>query len=116
MLTVVLPFPPATLSGHAKGHWRAKSGPTARQREWARLATLDAIRTQGRPPFPTGDIPLHVTFVPPDRRGDRWNYPGRLKAAIDGIADALGVNDKRFMPTIAHGPVEKPGRVVVVIG
>lgn len=115
-LTIILPFPPASLSGHAKGHWRSKSTPTAKHREWARLATLDAIRTQGMPTFPDGDIPLHVTFEPADRRGDKWNFPARAKASIDGVADALGVNDKRFVPTIVHAAPAKPGRVIVVIG
>ena len=46
----------------------------------------------------TGDIRISVTFYPPDRRGDRLNYPIRMKAYWDGIADALGVNDRRFLP------------------
>ena len=36
---IELPFPPASLSGHAKGHWRSKSNPTAVYRELAREAT-----------------------------------------------------------------------------
>jgi hypothetical protein len=41
-MILTLPFPPASLSGHAKGHWRSKSTPTAKHREWARLATKAA--------------------------------------------------------------------------
>lgn len=109
---ISLPFPPSTLSGHAKGHWRAKSGPTAKHREWARLATL-AIK----PAVPaTGDIRVHVRFVPPDRRGDRTNFANRLKPYFDGIADALGVNDARFLPSYEFCAPEKPGRVEVVLG
>lgn len=116
-LCIVLPFPPASLSGHAKGHWRARSDPTARQRETGCLLTRAALRRHGKLVLPaTGDIPIRVTFIPPDRRGDRWNFPARLKAAIDGVADGLGVNDKRFLPTIVHGEPEKPGRVEVVVG
>lgn len=114
MLSITLPFPPAILSGHANGNgqWR-KIAETKRQRALAeRLA-----REAGAIDLPEkGDIPIDVLFVPPDRRGDRWNYPARAKAQIDGIADALGVNDKRFVPTIRHAEPKKPGCVIVTIG
>lgn len=112
MTTITLPWPAASLSGHAKGHWRSKSNPTAKHREWARLATLEAKATAPA----TGDIPVHVYFVPPDRRGDRTNFPNRLKPYFDGIAEALGVNDSRFLPSYAFAEPEKPGRVLVTIG
>lgn len=109
---IVLPFPPSSLSGHAKGHWRAKSGPTAQHREWARLATLAAL-----PVIPeAGDIRINVRFVPPDRRGDRTNFANRCKPIFDGIADALRVNDSRFLPSYAFDEPEKPGRVEVTFG
>lgn len=108
---IKLPFPPASLSGHAKGHWRAKSGPTAKHRAWARLATLAAA-----PAVPAkGDISIHIRFVPPDRRGDRTNFANRMKPYLDGIADALGVNDARFLPSYEFCAPEKPGRVEVFL-
>lgn len=106
---IVLPFPPASLSGHAKGHWRAKAAETKKYREWARLAALAAAQTIPA----TGNIRVHVRFVPPDRRGDRTNFANRLKAYFDGIADALGVNDARFLPSYEFAEPEKPGRVEV---
>ena len=108
---ISLPFPPASLSGHAKGHWRAKSAETAKYRGWARLATLAA-----KPAVPeTGDIIVKVRFIPPNLRGDRTNFPNRMKAYLDGIADALGVNDARFLPQFEFYPPQKPGRVEVVV-
>ena len=108
---ITLPFPASSLSGHAKGHWRSKSGPTAEHREWARLATLAAsLRVPA-----SGDIRLHIRFVPPDRRGDRTNYPNRLKPYFDGIADALGVNDSRFHPSYEFAEPAKPGRVEITV-
>lgn len=109
---ITLPFPPAGLSGHAAGHWRAKAALTKQQREWARLATLEAKAVA---PEGDGDIILNIRFVPPNNRGDRMNYPARLKGAIDGIADALGVNDRRFVPQFSFAEPEKPGRVEVTI-
>ena len=112
-MTITLIWPPATLSGHAKGSWRPHAGLVAKHRAWAVTATKTA---GAKPDLGTGDIPIHVTFVPPDRRGDRINYPNRIKAALDGIAEALGVNDRRFLPTYAFREPEKPGRVEVVFG
>lgn len=109
---IELPFPPASLSGHAKGHWRSKSDPTAKYRLWAKHATLAA-----KPDVPEeGDILVFVTFVPPDNRGDRVNFPNRCKPIFDGIADALGVNDKRFLPRYRFCKPEKPGRLEVRLG
>lgn len=108
---IELPFPPASLSGHNTGHWRAKSAIVAKHREWAKNATLAAKVAVPE----TGDIVLVVTFYPPDRRGDRFNFPNRMKPYADGIADALGVNDKRFLPRYHFGEPCKPGKVVVVI-
>lgn len=108
---ITLPFPPASLSGHVKGHWRSKAGTTATHREWARLATLAAAVSA-----PTdGDINIRVRLVPPDRRGDRTNYPNRLKPYFDGIADALGVNDRRFLPTYEFAEPQRPGSVTFTI-
>ena len=109
---VELPFPPATLSGHNTGHWHAKSATVRKHREWAKLATLAACV-----PVPdVGDIRVSITFYPPDRRGDRTNFPNRAKPIFDGIADALNVNDSRFLPSYHFGEPCKPGKVVVVIG
>lgn len=110
---IELPFPPSSLSGHANGHWRSKSGPTAKYREWARLATLAA----GDMVIPmSGDIRVIVTFFPADNRGDRVNFPNRCKPLFDGIADALKVNDKRFLPSYHFAePVKGAGKVTVVV-
>ncbi len=111
-MRIVLPFPPSSLSGHNEGHWSGKSGTVQKHRKWAHFATLDE-----NPIVPVvGDIPITISFYPPDNRGDRVNYPNRMKPYIDGIADALGVNDKRFLPSYEFYPPEKPGRVEVTIG
>jgi hypothetical protein len=109
---IVLPFPPASLSGHAKGHWRAKAEITRKHRNWARLATMDA-KIRGLPE--SGDIRVRIRFIPPDRRGDRTNFANRMKPYLDGIADALGVNDSRFLPSYEFSDPQKPGAVHVTL-
>lgn len=109
---IELPFPPSSLSGHAKGHWRGKASVTAKHREWAKNATL-AVGARNVPE--TGDIKVIVAFYPPNRRGDRINFPNRMKPYFDGIADALNVNDSRFVPSYHFGEPVKGGKVIVEV-
>lgn len=107
-----MPFPPASLSGHAKGGWRGKHKVTSSWRGWALLLA----RTAKWPPIPPeGDILIHVRFEPPDNRSDRTNFANRMKPIFDGIAQALKVNDKRFLPSYEYLPPAKPGRIEVMI-
>jgi hypothetical protein len=109
---IELPFPSASLSGHNDGNRWAKAPIVSKHREWALRATQAVM-----PAIPeTGDIRVSTTFYPPDNRGDRINFPNRMKPYFDGIADALKVNDKRFLPAFHFAEPCKNGRVVIVIG
>lgn len=111
-MQITLPFPPASLSGHTdgKGRW-AKIADTKKFREWARNAALAAKLCA---PW-EGDIGVVVTFEPPNRRGDRLNFLSRCKPIFDGMADAMKVNDSRFVPSLHFLPPCAPGRVVVEV-
>jgi crossover junction endodeoxyribonuclease RusA len=111
-----LPFPPSSLSGHNNGAWYNRDKIVATYRAEAFHLTRMEMRAQQYAPPETGDIALSLRFVPPDNRGDRTNFAGRMKAQIDGIAEALGVNDKRFLPSYAFAAPEKAGRVEVSLG
>lgn len=109
---ITLPFPSSKLSGQNNAHHWVTRPITNQHREWAKLATLEA-----RPAIPLeGDIRLHIHFVPADRRGDRCNFWNRCKAYIDGIAEALKINDSRFLPSMSFADPERPGRVEVTLG
>lgn len=109
---IELPWPPKELSGHHDVHWRVLQPIKKKHREWAKNAALASDIV-----IPiSGDIHVSATFYPPDRRTDRVNMPSRMKPYWDGIADALKVNDRRFLPQFHFAePVENP-RVVVRIG
>ena len=108
---IELPWPPATLSGHNTGHFRIKAPIVAKHRAWAKAATLAAgVEVRER-----GDIRVGVTFYPPDRRGDRVNFPNRMKPYWDGLADALKINDSRFLPSFHFAEPVKDARVVITV-
>jgi len=96
-MQVILPWPPKELSPNARLHWSkvAKAKKSYRQISWT-LALEAKIKAMGEEA-----IHLGVTFYPPDRRGrDTDNMLASMKSGLDGIADALGVNDKRFVFTL----------------
>jgi crossover junction endodeoxyribonuclease RusA len=58
--------------------------------------------------IPKGDVLLTVMCYPMGNYGyDRDNMSGRLKSAYDGIADAIGINDKYFRHIIDMAPADK---------
>lgn len=117
-MKVVLPWPDRRLSPNARIHWRAKAPVTAKARKDAAYITYDAMPSGAREVRQhfagEGPISYRVTFYPPDKRHrDDDSMIAMLKAARDGIADALGVNDRRFKPEYYFEQPCKPGRVEV---
>jgi crossover junction endodeoxyribonuclease RusA len=93
MKELVLPWPPKELSPNARMHWAAKSKVTKAYRHacWA-LTKESGLKVDWE-----GKIHVWADFYPPDRRHRDWdNIYASGKAAFDGLADGLGVNDKRF--------------------
>lgn len=110
-MKVVLPWPPSELSGHNNGSWHNKSKVIATHRALA----FHMIREVRQPLPDEGDILVRVRFVPPDHRSDRVNYANRMKPYYDGIAEGLGINDRRFLPEYHYCEPQNPGRVEVEI-
>jgi crossover junction endodeoxyribonuclease RusA len=110
-ILIELPWPPKELSGHSDKHFWRMRPIIKKHREWASNATKAALPIV----LPDGDIRVIATFYPPDRRTDRVNMPTRLKPYWDGIADALKVNDRRFLPSYHFAePVQNPCVVIEV--
>ena len=119
-MKVVLPWPDKRLSPNARGHWGGKVTVVKKARADACKATY-AVLSRGaketRQAY-AGSCPItvRVTFYPPDnRRRDVDNLIASMKAAFDGIADALAVDDNRFRPSFDVGEVRKGGDVEVVL-
>jgi len=114
---VELPFPDRRLNPNSsKGkHWAA----TVALRKAARAdaALLTKAAGAGGIFTPDQELGLVITFIQPDRRArDRDNLLAACKPMLDGVADALGVNDSQFEPmTIRRQYGKKPGMVLIEI-
>jgi hypothetical protein len=121
-MRIILPWPDKRLSPNARLFWAKVKPVKAKAREDAAYATYAAMNAGARDvrawfARDDGPIAVTVTFFPPDaRHRDDDNMIASLKSARDGIADALGVNDRRFRPTYCFEAPEKPGRVEVDVG
>lgn len=92
-MTLELPWPPSELSPNARVHWSVKARKAKAYRAAAYLLT-----TQAGIAAPEGRAVLSLEFVPPDRRArDDDNLVAAFKSARDGIAEALGVDDRQFV-------------------
>ena len=118
MIRIELPWPDSALLPNRRNgkHWASLHGAktTARTTGYAlALASIpkDWVKPEGR-------VPLKIFFYPPDkRRRDADGALSSLKHALDGISQAVGIDDSNFMPiTIDFREPVKGGKVVVELG
>lgn len=110
-MTLVLPWPPRELHPNARPHHLAKARATKAYRTQAHwIAKAAEIATPN-----TDEIMLEVRFFPPSNRGDTDGMFAACKAAFDGIADAMAVNDRRFAFTVRRREPSKNGAVFIDI-
>lgn len=115
LVNVTLPWPPRCLHPNDRSHWRIVRAAAKTARNDAFLLTRVAAE-RGKPLFVDGKASIRLTFCPPNRR--KHDLDGCLsanKAALDGIADALGLDDSKFALALNRGPVVKGGAVYVEI-
>lgn len=114
MMTVTLPWPPKILSPNARPHHMALYKAKRAYRQacmWQAMA--DGIRPNVSYRTP---LTVEVEFIPPDRRPrDRDNMIAAMKAGFDGLADALGVDDRHFLLQFAPVSSDTGGMVKVRI-
>ena len=115
-MNLTLPWPPPTLSPNRRVHWARLAKAKAAYRYACRIETLRLTTAKERG-LPTGQLLLSMEFAPPDRRSyDRDNLLARCKAGLDGMCDALGIDDRRFASvTVRVGEPVAGGMVWVTI-
>lgn len=106
MKHVILPWPYEALWPNARPHWAAKAKATKAYRFAAKCLVGNA-----EPGV------IRITFCPKSRGPlpDMDNAIAAFKAGQDGIADALGVNDRDLIFTHEFGDRCKDGGVIVDI-
>ncbi len=105
-----LPWPPKELSPNARTHWAKRSKIAKNYR-----AACHVLCKAAGIVAPEGKMLLIMEFVPPDRRRrDDDNLLSSMKAGRDGLADALGIDDHRFVTQISISDETTKGGTVRV--
>lgn len=111
-MSLDLPWPGPDLSPNRRHHWatvaRAKKSYRARCAAIARQAGVGCL-----PPGQTR-LTVCLTFFPPDRRPrDLDNMLASMKAGLDGLSDAIGIDDRHWKLTLDVGAPVTGGMVMV---
>jgi crossover junction endodeoxyribonuclease RusA len=109
-----LSWPAPALWQNRRSHWAQRRAAVASYRHEARVIAL----SQSVRRIQTTTPRLAFAFHPPDRRRrDLHNLPATMKAAIDGIADAMGCDDAGFRCVWPEtwGDVVKGGAVMIEV-
>ena len=118
-MRVVLPFPPSDLfPNKANGkHWSS----TRAIKDGYRDTAFYLTKQTGQFPLPVViqneevSFPMSLTFVQPDgRHRDADNMLAAAKHALDGVAKALGLDDKLFRPITIDWTREKGAGALIV--
>lgn len=116
-MQIVLPWPDKALSPNGRAHWRTVAEKKGKARDDAFWLTKKANTGAGKLTGHESGYAVRCTFHPKTRHPvDQDNCLASMKAAFDGIAAAIGVDDRHFAmhtPVIAE-PV-KGGQVIVNI-
>lgn len=117
-LVVTVSGPDPALSPNARVHWAKLRKVKAAARAEAKVLTQAAmIDTRTPPPWAYADlwnaITIKRTFYRPTKRvADVDNLEASTKSMADGLADALGVNDRIFVWLPSEVIVERGRREV----
>ena len=114
MIKIVLGWPPSDLSPNKRLHWTKLAAAKKQYRKDCETVSREQLKK-----FKLTNLPeklvLEMTFIPPDRRNyDRDNLVARMKSGIDGVSDALRINDKRFNTVISTMDTDSLGGFVCI--
>lgn len=112
-MMIRLPWPHKFLSPNSREHWATVSREKRRARQAAFWIASEAMGRDWTAP----DRPhVHLVFCPPDNKArDLDNLLASMKAALDGVSEAIGVDDRKWAITITKGDVVRLGAVLVAI-
>jgi len=114
MIAILLAWPEKELWPNAKAHPIVVAG--VRQIARAEAYYLTRATLAGRHLAVAAGAPIELTlvFCPPHRRRfDLDNAQSAMKSSLDGVAQALGIDDRWFRPKPVPGDM-RPGGLVEV--
>lgn len=110
-----LPWPAKELSPNFRGHWSTVAKVKKAYRlKCSQLGLASGLNLAPKDPK---SVSVHLLFSQPDRRGRDWdNMLASMKSGLDGLADAMGVDDRKWRVAfdVADDPV-KHGMVLVTV-
>lgn len=118
VLTVTCPWPPVEAGTNAKrrSHWSKYRGPVKAYRDTCFWLAKEA---KGRAVNLGAPTRITIGFFPPDlRHRDDDNMTGAFKSGRDGIAQALGHDDRTWRGKVRnffHEPYRPNGQIIVQI-
>lgn len=113
MSKITISWPERVLSPNVSAHWRRKSAARKSQRleAWALAKEAQLKR-------PSAIDPLRVrmdAFPRHERKRDVDNLLASSKGALDGLAQALGVDDSLFRPELTIHPADGRGVIEITV-
>lgn len=115
MNEIVLPWPSRDLHPNSRGHWSKRARAAKKARAEAQVIARAAL--WHKRDWPEGRLHVWIDGYAKDRRRrDHDGFLSSLKPTLDGIADAIGIDDCRFVPhPWIKDEVRKPGEVRIRI-
>jgi hypothetical protein len=109
-----LPYPHKALWPNGRPHWGAKSRETKKHRQWAYIAA----KADELPAIGDGQIPIKIVVYGKSRGPlpDEDNSSAAAKAYLDGIAEAIGVNDRHFSAPVIEFSTNRASKFVIYVG
>lgn len=111
-LKLMLPWPDPVLNPNQRKHWAVKKDAKRAAKQTAFAITYNT----GVKLDPEKNYQVDLIFCPPNRSiRDLDNLQTSMKAALDGMCRALGIDDKMIRPVPDWGPVVQGGKVEITI-
>ena len=101
-MIISLPYPHKSLWPNGRAHWAAKAKETKLHRAWGYAAMKAALPVCFKHNGERIAIRLTVSARTRGQLPDKDNCLAASKAYLDGIAQALGVDDSLFDPQPVH--------------
>lgn len=110
---ITMPWPDTPLWPNSRKHRQVVAAHRKQQRALAYGLAVE--RGMHRLNVPEGVVRVSLFFCPPSLRSfDTDNAVASMKGAIDGLADALHINDRWFQPVPYRGEKCRDGGVLIV--